>query len=162
MVLDHHRLAGYPLCLAQERHWILGMVDDIDQHHDIERAVQERNRLAIKGRYGDLAVVPDEDIDALEGEIGAPVGDRSGQLTVAAADIENARRARNYPNQVIAQSTEPAPLNVASMHSLGQSLKPMAHFLRIPIKLAKKLESSIWKPNAARVAPGMTNRIVRE
>jgi hypothetical protein len=75
--LDEDRLASHAHGLAQQDHRVVGVVENVDKHHDIEAPITVRNGLAVERRDGEMRVRADEGVDALYPHIRAFLLDKS-------------------------------------------------------------------------------------
>lgn len=95
MIFEQEQRAAHAYSFLKEHFNIIRMMQDINEKTNIERTVWIWQLLAIKRAAGDTATGSDADLDALNCNIWAALGQHASYGSVATANIENSR-ARRY------------------------------------------------------------------
>jgi hypothetical protein len=98
MVFNYHPIFRYPSGLPEELLRIMGMMQDIDEGNDIERAVVIRDCAPIESSNWNLGLRADKDINSLYREIGSSLPPGISNRTISRTNIEDG----SIPGQKIA------------------------------------------------------------
>jgi hypothetical protein len=138
VIFNHNSFASRAHGLVEQLHRLLRMMQYIDKHHGIKRRIIIGDHLAVEGFDRDMGLASDEDIEASQSQVGAPLHELPGEQAIAAADVQHLGIPGQEFAEVVAQHPHPASMDIGSMESYNQ-----AHLRRIPRMLMKKLESTV-------------------
>ncbi len=106
MVFENHVLASHPESLTQERLGIRGVMQHIHEHHDIHHRIGVWNIGTIENLDGDACVGARGHIDAMNSNVRTSFHDETVDESVAAADVEHLRVARQKIRENFAQDPD--------------------------------------------------------
>jgi hypothetical protein len=75
MVLDDDRLPRYADRLLEEYVWVIGVMEHVVEHHDVETLLGVRKLAAIEALHGNARSVSEEDVYALDADARQPLFD---------------------------------------------------------------------------------------
>ena len=155
VVFDDHAPTRRACRFTQQRSWILGMMQYVDEEHRVHRTIGKRNRSAVELPHRNRGIFAHENVDPLERAVFAHSLKLGGQTAVPAPDIEYVRARRQYRRNQITQTAKPPAENETIVDVTDKT-----HRRRSPSTLRKKLKRMVWNPSVVLVMPGITQRMV--
>jgi hypothetical protein len=120
VVLDEDATAGHPRRLTEQDRGVVGVVQDVDQQHDINRPIALGDRPAVEGSDRDVRVLADQDIDPANPGVGPEFLDPAGQETIAAADVQYGRVPADQAAEELTEPPDPTPMDMGGVEPRGQ------------------------------------------
>ncbi len=111
------------------------MVQHIHDDHGVESGVREGQRAPVVRDHGNGRRVADLNVHPSDSDVRTEAKELASQQTVAGADIENVRAARNERREALRENTDAAAEDVVLVEVLDR-----LHRRFIPSTLMKKLE----------------------
>jgi hypothetical protein len=75
MIFEEDIFTGDAGGFAEEHGYVGGVMEDVDEEAEVDGVFWERERAAVEGFAGDLAIRAGEEFDALDAEVGALLKD---------------------------------------------------------------------------------------
>ena len=139
VVLHDHGGAGRATRFAEERHGIVGVMQDVDEEHDVDGAVGHGQVTAVEAINGYRGAGPSEDVHGADRDVRPRANDLTGDPPVTGAHVEGTCA----PGQPWRDPSGEHPCPPAHDRSLVHPLD-RPHRRRSPRMLRKKLDNTVW------------------
>jgi hypothetical protein len=91
VILDDNRLSSDAHCFVKQDHRIIGVMEHINEHHNIEAAFVEWYGFAVEGCCGNHSVAVYADIDSINRNIRSFVGNEASEPAVTGTNVKHGR-----------------------------------------------------------------------
>src|SRR5688500_6084744 len=155
MILDHDWVFRYARSFSQRSERMIGVVQNINEEHGVERAIVKRSTGSIKWSNRHVSFLARDDVDALDDDIRPQPRNETGDQSIPRSEIENACILFQSPGNRVCEETS-APRCTGTR--TGQVEVFQDRFMRR--RLMKKLHMIACAPSAINVTPGISQRSV--
>jgi hypothetical protein len=138
VIFDEHRCTGYARGFAQQNHWVVGVVQHVDEHDHVDTGGPERKSRAVEGTDRNFGFRPHQDIDTFDRNVRTALHNKASEPAIAASNIEYACAQREHFSDVTREDFDTAPVNISAMDTFKH-----IYFRRSPRRLMKKLARAV-------------------
>jgi hypothetical protein len=91
-------------------------MQNVNEEHDIERVIVEREAFTVELDHGDERLFPDQDIDSFHSHIRAQLGEPQSKAAVSASHIKNPRSWRQQLRNPLCEFSDSPRKNKTVVH----------------------------------------------
>lgn len=115
VILHNDGSSSHPACFAQQDHWVVGVVKDINHQHRIHAMVGTRKYEAVKLFDRDIGVRPKEHVDPRHAHIRSFRLEQARKEPIATPDVKELAMMRKARTDLVLQRFDASRMNQKSV-----------------------------------------------